>query len=357
MKSMHPLFARFCLLGLLLLTVSVAGTGWVLHSRASGAAHPGQATAPADGAAIASVACFGHVDVEEGITSLYPSQPGRVEQVNVKENQEVKAGVVLLSLDKRLAELLVKQARADLEAAQVQRDQAQKLIEQQQIKEAQQQAVLDACKFRLQAAEWLLARKEELSILQSNEKELDAARAQREELKAVRRGEEKKLAELRLNDPHQQVQRAEAEWSAKQARLDQALLALSECDLKAPRDGTVLRLFASPGDMLGSQPTRPAVFFCPKGPRVIRAEVDQEFAGRVAVGQEAVIHDDSRASAAWRGRVVRLSDWYTHRRSILQEPLQLNDVRTLECLIEVEPGHAPLRIGQRVRVMIEPGEP
>jgi hypothetical protein len=65
-----------------------------------------------------------------------------------------------------------------------------------------------------------------------------------------------------------------------------------------------------------------------------------------------VIRDDSNAPAVWRGRVTSLSDWYTQRRSILQEPLQLNDVRTLECLIAVDPDQAPLRIGQRVRVLI-----
>ena len=34
------------------------------------------------------------------------------------------------------------------------------------------------------------------------------------------------------------------------------------------------------------------------------------------------------------------------------EPLQFNDVRTLECLIALNPGQPPLRIGQRVRVLI-----
>ena len=37
----------------------------------------------------------------------------------------------------------------------------------------------------------------------------------------------------------------------------------------------------------------------------------------------------------------------------VQDPLQLNDVRTLECIIAVETGQPPLRIGQRVRVVLE----
>jgi hypothetical protein len=32
--------------------------------------------------------------------------------------------------------------------------------------------------------------------------------------------------------------------------------------------------------------------------------------------------------------------------------LQYNDVRTLECLIDIDPGQPPLRIGQRVLVQV-----
>jgi multidrug resistance efflux pump len=202
----------------------------------------------------------------------------------------------------------------------------------------------------------LLARKEALRQTEYlNEQEIEAARAQIEELKAGLRAEEKKLEELKLNDPRESIRRAEAEVAARQGRLDQARLALAECDLKAPADGTVLRLFAVPGDVLGAQPRQPAVLFCPKGVRIIRAEVEQEFAGQVALGQVATIQDDTRAGFLGRGKVTGISDWYSHRRSMLQEPLQLNDVRTLECIITLDPGQPLLRIGQRVRVTI--GQP
>jgi hypothetical protein len=38
---------------------------------------------------------------------------------------------------------------------------------------------------------------------------------------------------------------------------------------------------------------------------------------------------------------------------MLLEPLQFNDVRTLECIITLDPNQPPLRIGQRVRVRIQ----
>ena len=140
---------------------------------------------------------------------------------------------------------------------------------------------------------------------------------------------------------------------AKEARRDQAQQALEECTLRAPADGEVLRVLVGPGDVLGAQPKQPAILFCPKKPMLIRAEVSQEFASRVHVGQHASIQDDTDASQTWKGKVVRVSSWYTHRRSIMQEPLQLNDVRTLECIVAFDDPDPPgIRIGQRMLIKI-----
>jgi multidrug resistance efflux pump len=347
MSRARPTSRVIVVLGLATLFASLAGAGWLLHARADGG--PGPAS---DATEPEKVICFGYVDVETGVVSLYPLQPGRVERVPVREGQAVRAGEVLLTMDRRATDCLARQARADLAAAVAQRDQARKLIEQQRLKEAEQQAVVDAVGHRLRAAEWLLARRDELRGVQVSDKEVEAARAHCDEVRATLAGETRKLEELRLNDPRQAVARAEAEVSAKQAQLDQAQLALEQCELKAPADGTVLRVLASAGDVLGPQPKGPALVFCPDTPRIVRAEVDQQFAAGVAAGQAALVQDDGGTGPAWHGRVARVSDWYTHRRSILQEPLQLNDVRTLECLIALDPGQPRPRIGQRVLVTI-----
>ena len=91
--------------------------------------------------------------------------------------------------------------------------------------------------------------------------------------------------------------------------------------------------------------------------RLVRTEVLQDWASKVKVGQECDIRDDSISDRRWKGRVTHVSDWFTHRRSIVQEPFQLNDVRTLECLVSVEGGAQGLRIGQRLRVTIKQGGP
>jgi multidrug resistance efflux pump len=172
------------------------------------------------------------------------------------------------------------------------------------------------------------------------------------ELESVLQAEQGKLARLQTLNPADQVTLAEGEVDARQARLEEAQHALAERSVCAPADGEVLRLLVSVGDVAGPQARQAALLFCPQRPRIVRAEVPQEFADRVRVGQPVLIQDDARLVEVGRGQIVRLSDWFTQRRSVLQEPSVRNDVRTLECIIRIDPGRTPLRIGQRVRVVM-----
>jgi hypothetical protein len=110
---------------------------------------------------------------------------------------------------------------------------------------------------------------------------------------------------------------------------------------------------AQPGEVLGLQSRNPALLFLPDEARIVRAEVEQEFAPHVALGQRAEVSDDASGEGpTWTGRVTRLSDWFAPRRVSLPDTSQPSDVRTLECLIRIDPGLPQPRIGQRVRVKL-----
>ncbi len=338
---------------LALLAAATAGGNWFLRFHAPDSAKAQEMTAPTAADADARVVCFGHVDVEFGVRSLYPAQPGRVVEVLVHEGDAVEARQPLLRIDDTHANLLVREAEADLKAAQAQLQQADHSPARHQSQMQQQQAAITATQKRLSAARHVLERKRSLlKIQQLSQEEADAAADLVQEIDAALQADREKLHELSLVDPQIIVQRAREEVAARQARLERARQALDECTLRAPAAGEVLRVLHGPGDLLGSQPKQPAVQFAPRGDRFIRAEVTQEFADCVHVGASATIQDDTQATKTWRGTVQRISDWFTNRRSVMQEPLQVNDVRTVECIIRVEPSQPPLRIGQRVRVYL-----
>jgi multidrug resistance efflux pump len=262
-------------------------------------------------------------------------------------------------MDDRIARQQLRKARADLGAALAAKAKVEREQALQPTRIEGQAAAVEAAKRTASAQAQKVARIKEFveAGTQGRPEDVKAAQAQEEAALKLVKVEEAKLKALKDYTFAPELQEAEENIKAKQATVDEARLALLECDVYAPADGTVLRVFITPDQMLGADPKVPAVQFCPAVPRIIRAEVQQEWGSRIEAGQPAVIEDDTRAGTQWSGRVARVSDWYSRRRHPLQEPFQFNDVRTLECLISINPGQRHLRIGQRMRVIIKQGGP
>jgi len=73
----------------------------------------------------------------------------------------------------------------------------------------------------------------------------------------------------------------------------------------------------------------------------------------VKEGQKAEMQDENRVDAkVYTGTVQRLSRWVAQKRSMILDPGELNDVRTVECLIAFDTPPDDLFIGQRMRVRI-----
>jgi multidrug resistance efflux pump len=328
-----------------LLTSAVSAT-WTLQHREPEAEQVVINAAP-------GVVALGHVDLESGVSSLYPTEPGRVAEILVHENDHVEEGATLLRLNDAQAHLKVSEAKIAVETALAQLTAARKIPEQFAAKIDQQRGAVVAAEQRLAAARTLLKRKQQLVKLnQISPEDLTAAEEHVQELQAARQSESAKLHELQLHDPAVDVRRAELDVAAAKSKLAQAQHTVDECTLKAPEAGTVLRILVSPGDVLAPQARQTAILFAPHGPRIVRAELDQEFAGRVREGQPAIIEDDAPSGQRWTGRVLRVADWYHSRRTILKEPAPPLDVKTVECLIEFDSGQVQPRLGQRVRVTV-----
>jgi multidrug resistance efflux pump len=333
----------------------MVGARWMLHN---GTFSPGQSPPQDSGDDSDSKEfCLGHVDVEGGVSFPYPSSPGRVVEVKVKEGDTVKAGTVLFRMDETLAQAQVAEAEAAIKGAEAQLSLAKNAPQHLKLLEAAQAQALKAMKSKLASARIIADRKRDLvQKEQLAKEEADAAAELVKEAEAAVEGEENKLKEIQLQegDLPAKIQQAEQDVAHKKALLKKAQFALAECLVKAPMDGMVLRLALQPQDKLPAEPKIPPLIFCPSGPRIIRAEVEQEGAARVAVGQTAIIEDETNSSGGpkWEGKVVRVADWMAHRRSILPDPSQFIDVRTLECIVQIDPSKPPPRIGQRVRVIL-----
>jgi multidrug resistance efflux pump len=355
-KSTAPMqrrwrFPVFLVVGTSLLIGSFIIAALALPSRAADDAPPGT------GAAVditgRKTVVAGTVDTRSGVMTVLPLQPGRVKKVLVQDNQEVDEGATLYLMDDTHARFERDKADIAYQAALQQIEKAKKLPALHRAAIAGQQAVIAAKQAKRDAAQ-----KEADDAKRLADKNLASAQKAAAAQKIVEAAdrevdaEQEKLRAIEEEDPQIAVKLAEHDLDAKKKQLEEATWALGECTVKAPFKGKALRVLVNAGDALPN-PHQAPVMFCSTGPRIVRAEIEQEFAPKVYIGQPARIKDYTGDDlGTWTGRVESISDWYTHRRSMLLEPLQFNDVRTLEAIIELDPGQAPLKIGQRVRVVL-----
>jgi len=350
----------FVWLGLLTLAVA-GGVAWVVLnpsklpflSSNSGGNGNGAGEDKKDRAVV-----IAYVDVEHGITPLYPVRAGRVVKVFVKEGEDVKENQELVKVDDALAQEQLSEARIALKGAEVAKEHAEKMLGQQQDAVRSQEKKIAIRRAEVAEAEAYLAKAkryyqerlggsvEDVRIAEQTVKKANAAvEAEQAELHRIKNlGAAAEVG----------VRAADVQIEAKQHQVKKAELDLNDYVLRAPGKGKIMRSFVNVGEALGSNPQRPAMQFAPAGELIVRAEVEQEFASRVHAGMKAKISDyDARNEHVWEGEVTRTSDWIDKRRSQLFEPMQFNDVRTLEAIIKLKDDpEYPLRIGQRVRVTL-----
>jgi HlyD family secretion protein len=340
-------------LGLVLLLASLIVAGLSLHSHAN---HPStSSTSAATSADDRRWYSLGYVDIEGGVTQVYPLQPGRVKSIEATENESVKAGEALFHLEDTIPAIKLREAEADLQGAQKKMAVAQARVQQIEKQIAAQQQAIAAANVDLDRAR---VDRDHQKRFQKEGIEGDTATVKNAELvvkkaQAGVQAEQEKLAALEAGKREAEgyVAVAKANIEGKEAQRDEARNAVNECVVRAPVDGVPLRILVNVGQALGSNPRQPAIQFAAQGPLLVRAEVEQEYVSRVRKDQNVLIEDHVTGQPCATGKVVSLARWYAHRRTASPEMLQMNnDVRTLECIIKIESTTQEVRIGQRVRV-------
>jgi multidrug resistance efflux pump len=350
----------FVAIGVILIVVSIIGAKFALDHRSSASSngkHAADGSAPPD-----HIVCWGKFDVEKGIAPLDPRQFGKVVEV-AAENAQVKEGDVILRIDDRLAVLKVREAQEDVKASEQQLADAKNLPELYALQKKAQTAAVAAVDLEIKKTE----RDRDIKLDSLRDSSESLKKTTREfydnaigQLNEKKKAEEAKLEQVKLQNADRKITQAQADLDAKKSRLEQAKELVEYHKIKAPSDGTVLRVFVHEGETLGPNPMKHAIDFVPKAPIIVRAEVLQEW-GRLirdpgknaGSAQEVEIQDDTFDGPKWQGKVLKVMSYYAPTRTPVIEPFRYNDVRTLECLISVDSGDTPKRIGQQVRAMIK----
>ncbi|HSE32835.1 MAG TPA: efflux RND transporter periplasmic adaptor subunit [Pyrinomonadaceae bacterium] len=182
----------------------------------------------------------------DNVVELRARVEGALQKVYFREGSSVKKGQLLFTIDKRPFEAAVQSAKAIAAKAVADLAQAQQRTDvlQAQAQLAEAQAVLvraDQDVNRLAP----LAREKAVT-----EQDLDAAVATQKSAKATVDARQANLTNLEAAVKYT-IERAKAEVSASNARVTQAQLDLSYCDIHSPISGTIGFLQVDEGNLVG----------------------------------------------------------------------------------------------------------
>jgi multidrug efflux pump subunit AcrA (membrane-fusion protein) len=303
-------------------------------------------------------------------------QSGLVAQIFVKEGDKVLAGAKLFAFDSSLQKADVKRAEAAVLTAEAKLNSARAAANEHSKKVGLQQQAVDVYKLKIDLAAnaYKVAETNLLDSyktqgfeastfkerLEKDPKLLELRNAWETHMKE-RDVEAAKLEVLKSEPVDLLAREAEAAITQAKAEVGKAQAALDLCTVVAHVPGIVERISVSPGDVMGISSQTPAMWFVPDGPRIVRAEVEPEFAHRVSLEvngpgsteRKLTVYDNNDSRNSYAGVLKRVGTSFLPKRNA-NEGLMGNDTRILECVIEVKDaapaGKPPLRVGQKVRV-------
>lgn len=288
-------------------TLAVAVAAWAVGTilRDPAAAMPqteGEAHSPV--VAIAR----GEVDVDGGLVRIVALRSGQLAEVKAREGDEVTLGQILATLDSRSSQLQVDSARAGLAAAQ--------------------------------------ARARLLQVRQ--------ALAQRQAVRVEQAAADNAASPQALDEAREAAASFDAEIASTQAAVQSATtqMAAAQLDLeartlRAPVAGRIVARLATAHPSLTVPEGTELFVLLPHAQRVVRAQIDEDFASQIQVGMLAEIRPNSDQGPGYPAKVLRVGE-VLRQRSMDTANDQRHDVRVLDCLLSItEPD---LRIGQPVLV-------
>lgn len=246
--------------------------------------------------------------VEGNIAVISPKVSGYVEKVNVVENQRVKAGDALVTLDQGDYVLALEQAKANVESARLAVARIDAQIGGGEASLKQSEAQRGALQAALRGAEITQKRAAELAAKSiGTTAELDNAQVALDQAKANLTAGEAAVTSAQANIDLLKAQRAEAVNTVRLQELavDQAERDLSFTVLKAPYDGTIGNLSVQVGDLVSSG--KRLASLVPLTELYVEANFKETQIGHIVPGSKVRIHVDAFDDQSVEGTVQSIA--------------------------------------------------
>jgi multidrug efflux pump subunit AcrA (membrane-fusion protein) len=339
--------------------VAVVGIGlavYTVYKQSRPAPNPPPSGQPTRSPFSNRVAGSGLVEPVTEIMNISTPIPGTVESVSVKEGQSVKKGEVLFTIDERELKAQLVSAQARLEVA---RQKVLQLKSMPRVEEvdrckaivAQRQAAVEDATSRLDR----LKSVDDLTAISPNERptrefELNLARTRLDEARA-------ELARVMRGTYPEDLAVAEADAKVAEAEVHVLQTNLERSVVRAPMDGTVLRVNARPGEFAATGLGREgSIVLGQLTPLHIRVDVDELDAWRFDPRGKAVAVLRGGKVVEFPIEYVRTVPMVMPKRTLTGENSERIDTRVLELIYRFQQENPAVLPGQLLDVYIDSGE-
>lgn len=314
-------------------------------------------TSSQDGPAAAATAkpqwaasATGRVEPRNGNILISTPTPGRVADVAVAANDEVKAGDLLIRLDEEDLSTRVAAAMVEAQVRERERDEEPvkgPALERRQAEDsvASAERALYRARLALDAKAFQVRSTGVTADLEPLRFQVAAAREQ--------------LANSRANLLRVQSQpgmpfatRLESSLAGARAELSIAEAAMERARIRAPSNGTVLGVYVKYGELAAPSPESPLIVFGDLSALRVKAEVEERDAPKLKVGLRAVIKADAFPDREFTGVVTSVSQSMAAPRIPPRGVRRPTDVEVAEVTVAID-GKPPLLSGMRVDVFFK----
>jgi len=296
---------------------------------------------------VAAVSASGLIEPVQTVNLSFKN-PGTVKAVHVREGEEVREGQLLIELDEADQQAQVLSAEANLRSATARLEQLlagnrPEEIEQARAEAEAAQAARDAAAAQLKRMETLAAE----GFVSA--KELEDARNNYASSLSRWQQADARLRLMAAGAREEEVAQARAAVDAARAQLMLARNNLEATRLRAPFDGMVAEVNATPGLRVtgvtvsgADSSARPLISVVSRKLRV-RAQVNEADIGRVSPGQEATFTVNAYPGVTFRATVA----------SVAPRAVTVSNVQLYDVLLEIDSDQAhPLKAGMPCNVSI-----
>jgi HlyD family secretion protein len=295
----------------------------------------------------------GRIEPIGGEVRIGAQMGGRIAEVLVGLNDQVRAGDILVRLDDGELIARVHAATADVAIKRRERDGFEsngrlaqdRRTAEDNVASAERQLVLAREELDRQAR----ARRTSSATPADVDKAREAVTKAFERLDTSRLALRKALSVENLPAPTRQ----EVLLTAARAELSLAEAALERTRIRAPSDGAVLQVNAKVGETAAPSPDNVLVMMGNTQTLQVRAELEERDVSKVRVGQLAVVRSDAFTGKDYEGKVTSLAQALAPTRIGQRGPRKPTDVDVLEVVIELA-GKTELLPGMRVDVFLKP---